>query len=307
MKRAGAEGLQVLNDQRVAHALAALGGAVVAGEHAQLRYWHNEDVLMGQVLLPEAAPSSTGSPAAIGPLAEMAYGQIFAALDRLDFGGLVRCWNYFPRINDAEEGLERYRHFNIGRQRAFERASRDQERRLPAACALGMDIPGSLCVDFVASRHAVRMVENPRQVSAYHYPPQYGPRSPSFSRAAVLALRGSVALFVSGTASIVGHQSAHVGDIVAQSSEVLRNLDAVCGEANRLAGASLFCAQRLLMNVYLRQADHRAQVQRVLQDAWGGELELVWLQADICRTDLLVEIEGFMLSDPTAARARRAD
>jgi hypothetical protein len=62
-------------------------------------------------------------------------------------------------------------------------------------------------------------------VSAYDYPRQYGPAAPSFSRA---ALTPDPLLLISGTASIVGHASVHLGDVTAQLEETLANL------ANRL-------------------------------------------------------------------------
>ncbi len=47
-------------------------------------------------------------------------------------------------------------------------------------------------------------------------------------------------LFISGTASIVGHRSLHIGDTAAQTRETLTNIEALLGEANRLAGGAHF-------------------------------------------------------------------
>lgn len=111
------------------------------------------------------------------------YADVFAALDAHSSAHhLLRLWNYVPGINDEGQELEHYRHFNVGRQRAFIDAGRSAFEGSPAACALGTKM-GPLSVFFLAGPKAPLSIENPRQVSAYRYPDQYGPRSP-FSRAA---------------------------------------------------------------------------------------------------------------------------
>ncbi len=97
---------------------------------------------------------------------------------------------------------------------------------MPAASALGFE-SGPLTICFFAAREAMPLaIENPRQVSAYKYPEDYGPRSPTFSRASAIELHGQTVLFISGTASIVGHQTMHAGDVVAQTQETIVNIKA---------------------------------------------------------------------------------
>ena len=62
-------------------------------------------------------------------------------------------------------------------------------------------------------------VENPRQVSAYRYPPTYGPRVADLLArgAGRTSAAATIALFISGTASIVGHETVHQGDVRAQT------------------------------------------------------------------------------------------
>ena len=135
-------------------------------------------------------------------------------------------------------------------------------------------------------------VENPRQVSAWRYPSQYGPRAPTFSRAALAYPKGQEALFVSGTASIVGHETLHAGDVAAQCRETVRNLECVVQEANRLARSRPpFALAGMTHRAYVRHARDADAVQRTLQPLLGGA-PLVCVQADICRSDLLVEVES---------------
>lgn len=202
---------------------------------------------------------------------------------------LVRAWNYFPRINEVES-IERYGQFCVGRYEAFERAGLDMTRDLPAGSAVGSR-QGDLVVVFIASKHRPRYVENPRQMSAFVYPRQYGPRSPSFARAALLDDERT--LFISGTASIVGHETVHVGKTTEQVDETLRNLDAVIanafGSGHSLASPEL--DRRL--RVYIRhESDHpiiSARLEKILPPE-----RIAYLHADICRSNLLVEIEAFV-------------
>jgi enamine deaminase RidA (YjgF/YER057c/UK114 family) len=135
-------------------------------------------------------------------------------------------------------------------------------------------------------------VENPRQVSAYHYPPQYGSHRPAFSRAALLTQGDRRTLFISGTASIVGHESLHVGDCAAQTRETLANIAALLEEANRVAAGTHFDRGALAYKAYVRRSADLPVVQRELTSVLGPDAQIVYLQADICRQDLLVEIEA---------------
>ncbi len=140
---------------------------------------------------------------------------------------LIRVWNYLPEINRETDGDERYRHFNTARQTAFRNSGRSTVGTVPAASALGSPAGSPISIYFLAARQPPRMIENPRQTSAYHYPPKFGVSSPIFSRACVLSESGGTNLFVSGTASIVGHETIHHGNVTAQTRETMLNIEAL--------------------------------------------------------------------------------
>jgi enamine deaminase RidA (YjgF/YER057c/UK114 family) len=215
---------------------------------------------------------------------------------------LLRVWNYLPDINRDCGGTERYRQFNTARQEALLASGRALAGSVPAASALGATSDSPLVVYFLAGRVAPVFVENPRQVSAYHYPRQYGTHSPVFSRAALLRQSESLTLFISGTASIVGHRSLHVGDTSAQTRETLTNIAALLSEANRLARGAHFDLDALAYKVYVRRPADLSVIQAQLASALGARAQIVYLQADICRRDLLVEIEATGIC-PLAAAA----
>lgn len=221
------------------------------------------------------------------------YLRLFALIDRAGFPHLLRVWHYLPRIHRDDEGMERYKRFSVSRHEAFLRSGRDIARDAPAASAVGRQ-PGATVIAFLAGKEPAQPVENPRQVSAYRYPGQYGPRGPTFARAALRTWTDAQQCFVSGTASIVGHESRHAGDPVAQGEETIRNLQALL----RTREDGDF--DELLFKVYLRPGTPDAMVVRQLHTAFGERSDVLLLEAEICRRELLLEIEamGLRLRSP---------
>lgn len=257
--------------------------------HGPIRYRHGETLLFGCLSLDESVPDDGRAPLQV--TTEAAYQKIFELLEARGYQTVLRFWNYFPAINRESHGMERYRQFNIGRQDAFLAHGRSVTDKVPAACALGSS-GGGLHVAFLATRLNVIGVENPRQLSAYHYPSQYGPRSPTFSRAGRVRLGGRDMLFISGTASIVGHQTLHHGDVAAQTRECLHNIAAIIAEANRQAPDAGFRLDRFAYTVYVRHPEDMATVRREMTQFIGTPVAAVFLQADVCRAELLVEVEA---------------
>ena len=258
------------------------------GHYKDINYRCNEAVIFGTVALAEA---DFFGDAPLRLATEAAYRQIGALLDSLNYPHVFRYWNYMADINGKQDNIERYQQFNYGRQNAFLAQGRAVVGNLPAACALGMPA-GRLSIAFLAGRVAPIAIENPRQLSAFSYPPIYGPRSPAFSRASLVSLTDREWLFISGTASIVGHSSLHSGDVLAQTRETIANIVAILAEANRLAQHTQFDLPDLQFNVYLRHAHDLAMVRAELALIVGSDISAVYLEADVCRQELLVEIEA---------------
>jgi chorismate lyase / 3-hydroxybenzoate synthase len=242
--------------------------------------------------LPGARDGAEGRSNALLRATETAYREIFEVLATTEHRYPIRIWNYLPDINREADGDERYRHFNSARQSAFLSSGRTTFGSVPAASALGSPAGSPISIYFLAARHPPVMIENPRQTSAYHYPPKFGIHSPVFSRACVLSGAAGTSLFVSGTASIVGHETIHQGDVVAQTRETLANIRALLDEANRVVGSARYSPDGLKLKVYVRQPGDLRAIEAVLTAALPESTCIVYLQADVCREDLLVEIEA---------------
>lgn len=234
-----------------------------------LEVWPSvDDVLFGSISVPGTEP--------IESLTRNVYARLIAHVREQGFPYFLRMWNHVGGINDYDAGRERYQLFCAGRHDAFVDAGYHHGADLPSASAVGMRGRG-LVTYFLASREPGVQIENPRQIAAYDYPPEYGPKSPSFSRATVW--RDTV--FVSGTSSVVGHKTVHGGDVDAQLEETLRNISAVLVRAG---GANVVAAK-----TYVRRAEDYPRIAARLREVFPANL---YLEADICRADLLLEIEA---------------
>jgi chorismate lyase / 3-hydroxybenzoate synthase len=224
---------------------------------------------------------------ALEEVVENAYLRIFDFIEQTGFMNPIRFWNYLTAINADERGMERYRRFNIGRHRAFSARLRDPIP--PVASGVGGH-QGTSVIYFLAARNAARPIENPRQVNAYEYPPIYGPSSPRFSRASIFSSTCTRTLFIAGTASIVGHETRHAGDLAGQIGETTENLRALIRAAGQADASS--DDDRWALKVYLHDPAYREPVGAALDATFGTVCQLLYLRGDICRSDLLIEIEA---------------
>jgi len=252
-----------------------------------------EDQLCAIVLSEPDDPEADAARAA-----EVLYRKLIRALGESRFGYPLRLWNYLPAINHGQGDHERYRRFCVGRGRALEAAGLN-DARMCAATAIGSDQsrsdqPVMQLVALVGAAPGIS-IENPRQVSAWNYPRRYGPRQPAFARATGIDLEnGRAGLLVSGTASVIGHATAHSGDSLAQTDEAASNLDALLGHAAGVMNRphlARFNADSLA-RVYVRHAEDWSAIEQRLRKRWP-DVKLCALRGDVCRGDLLVEIEAW--------------
>jgi chorismate lyase / 3-hydroxybenzoate synthase len=222
----------------------------------------------------------------------------------------VRFWNFVPGIHaDMGGGRDRYMVFNAGRYAAFEAWFGQAAlftRTVPTASAVGIGA-GGLAIYALGGRDAGQPVENPRQVPAYRYSSRYGPLPPCFARGTIVrglpAREGDAAaatLLVGGTASIVGEESLHDRDARQQALETFENLAELVAAARRqIAGAvtgsdaprAAFDAFTELRVYVVRDSD-APLLREMVTERFGRTARIEFAQADLCRRELLVEIEG---------------
>jgi chorismate lyase / 3-hydroxybenzoate synthase len=253
-------------------------GAVETGRSDGFGYARNGTLLFGQLSFGDGHADFVGA-------VQDAYTRLVAFCAAQGYPHLLRCWNYFGDIHAGAGDAERYRQFCVGRHRALA-TTQGFEQRLPAATVIGSRDEMAR-VYFFAAREAGLQVENPRQVPAFKYPRSYAPLPPSFSRALLKRWSSAEQLFVSGTASVVGHESHHPHNTAAQLKETLANLRALL----KAAGTETPWQPQGL-KAYLRHPEDLEVVRAALERELGRETPALYLQGDICRTDLSVEIEA---------------
>lgn len=213
-------------------------------------------------------------------------------LSSLSGNRLQRIWNYIPGINAEGNGLENYRAFNAGRQAAFITAhGPDFVPRLPAASALGTD-GGRMAICFLAGPGRTRHMENPEQVPAFEYPSEYGPTPPSFARGTTVGEEPRQSYYLSGTASIKGHASlgADFAEQAGLTFDNVRLMFARMGLPPGTQGA---------WKIFLRHRADLPAAQAALAAAFPEALpDAMFLEADICRAALLLEVEATFHSSP---------
>ena len=296
----GKSPLESTDPRHVPVALAQLGepsmvevwrcaGPIKTGSWDRLRFAQGEQLTMGHIALDlrESGDMREAS--------RLAYEILQTYLQQSPHQWPLKIWNYVPGINLGQGDEELYRQFCLGRADAVLIDPGDSPP-LPAATAIGADAEEpALQVYFLAAALPGLDVENPRQVSAWRYPRQYGPKSPLFSRGTILRLSGSQQFLISGTASVVGHQTHHENQVANQLSESLRNVNSLLEEGHRLTGDS---HARLdgdgMLKVYIRNPEDLDLIRKTLEAEAPAEIPRIFLRGDVCRENLLTEIDGIV-------------
>ena len=235
-----------------------------------------------------------------------AYLDIGEALSELPARHPVRFWNFVPEIHaPAGDGLNRYMVFNAGRFAAYlqwyGRVSAF-DRHVPTATGIGHDADDLVIHALAADRPGVHIM-NPRQRRPRRYSRGYGPFPPCFARATLLPSvdRAGVLVLIGGTAAVSGERSVYARDLHGQTEETLRNLARVVRGAAS-AYRELFgrapqsdpdpCRWVRSLRVYVADSGDARVVADLLARRFGHLPAIEFLRADVCRPELLVEIEG---------------
>lgn len=228
------------------------------------------------------------------------------------FQDVVRTWLYQGCITETVDGIERYRELNRARTDFF--AGIDFEHRpisvgrnghaiYPASTGIGTLCHGlvTACMALQTARKDVQLLalENPLQTPAFDYPREYSIKSPKFARAMAVRIGDQLTTWISGTASIVNSETVHQGDIEKQTEQTLTNIERLIDAQNfaRLGweGAGATFDDLAKLHVYVKHAEDYEKCRAVCERRLG-HLPAIYAQADVCRPDLLVEIEGVAFS-----------
>jgi chorismate lyase/3-hydroxybenzoate synthase len=266
-------------------------GAVEYHSTDNIAYAKNGSALFACLYLDQLEPGQNNQ--SLEQAAFTSYQHILELLEKEQYLNLLRTWNYFSDINKEQNGIERYQSFCVGRLKAFTNFPLISDKNFPAATVIGTH-KGRGVIYFIASKEPGLQIENPRQTSAYQYPAEYGPVSPSFSRSLLKRWDQAIQLYISGTASIVGHETQHKDQYMAQFDEIILNLQALIANVGQLQHFNAEFKNITPLKVYLRDPGYLNDVKSRLQEIVGDSHPVLYLHGDICRRNLLLEAEGIL-------------
>jgi enamine deaminase RidA (YjgF/YER057c/UK114 family) len=241
-------------------------------------------------------------PLAPGPAEEaaatIAAGEQALAREGFSFRDVARTWFYLRDI------LDWYDSFNAARNAAFRRmglTAPGGDGAIPASTGIeGRNARGSWCaLDLIAARArdgqrlGMRRLHSRKQSEATEY-------GSAFARGMALTLGDHLYLFVSGTASIDDHgMTVHVGDFEAQTRQTVDAIAALLEGA----GASLQDVRQA--TVFLKSPHDVRAFERIAERTGLDQVPPVTVVADICRDDLLVEIDATAVVPLPSVEERR--
>tara|TARA_R110002049_G_scaffold252264_1_gene426973 strand:+ start:106982 stop:107986 length:1005 start_codon:yes stop_codon:yes gene_type:complete len=265
------------------------GAVNSTGAHNEWKLFKNDQYLLACV------PQALIETLPIDQAAEKAYTEIFNQMHINDYPFLVRTWNFFSNItDDGYAGSNNYQQFCSGRARAYQQQPL-AEQVYPAATVIGTQQPG-LQIYFIAAKQAGIGIENSLQVSAFEYPAVYSQDPPLFSRALLHRNHSQEILFVSGTASITGHDTQYAGDINRQTEICLSNIEQLITTAvieKNMTPVTLRDFSQF--KIYIKNPNDADTVRTHIQQILGPSAPVYYLQGDMCRSDLSVEIEALAI------------
>lgn len=232
----------------------------------------------------------------------------------LGMNNIVRQWNYVEDIvgfTSPECGSKQnYQILNNIRHEFY--CKYDFANGFPAATGIGMAL-GAFVLDCIAIKEKTDLeitpIKNPVQVCAYDYSEKVligskteknFPRlSPKFERAKLFRSDKNYSLLISGTAAIHNEISLAKGDPAKQTEITLENIDKLIEVASGIIEKTGKIIDRIAypyLRVYIKNSTDYWAVKNICEKH-TKQIDPVYLIGDICRAELLVEIEGVISID----------
>jgi len=226
------------------------------------------------------------------------------AQEGLSIHHIIRQWNYIENIavvKGLENASQNYQDFNDVRAHYYDQGN--FQFGYPAATGIGQNT-GGVIISFIAlsesNKITISPIANPGQVDAHKYSEVVLEGSspvkctPKFERAKLVTINSSKYVYVSGTASILGEKTMHKGDVEKQTLTTIENIKRLFAKKNQdLLGLKFDVSdiQFSHLRVYVKHMEDIPVVEKICDRELNCKSSL-FLESDVCREDLLVEIEG---------------
>jgi enamine deaminase RidA (YjgF/YER057c/UK114 family) len=217
---------------------------------------------------------------------------------------IVRQWNYIGSIVGCRDGKQNYQEFNDARTVYYSGGS--WQHGYPAATGIGAEGEGIVvgCIAFKSASGAIYPIDNPLQVAAHVYSKrvlidddQNAMKStPKFERAKLIETAGGACCFVSGTAAIRGEESVDAHSARLQTIKTIENIEYLVSKENlERFGCKPYDLRCVQLQVFIKHKEDYEAVREEVEKAYP-HVSVLYSLADVCRSELLVEIEGILIS-----------
>ena len=207
---------------------------------------------------------------------EAAFEQMKAILDSegMSFNNIVRQWNYIGNILEGKNCLQNYEIFNEVRSEYYGKFR--TVKGYPASTGIGMKL-GGVTIDFCGVMTNEKLSQN--------------------ERALLLKDNFKSTLNISGTASIMGQDTIGIGDVEKQTQVTINNIIKLTGQKRieqNVTNTNTDWGKFILLRVYIKNQDDFSKVKMLCMKQFPG-VPAIFIESDICRDNLLVEIEAEFL------------
>lgn len=225
--------------------------------------------------------------------------------EEMPISSIVRQWNYIAQITCVQKEKQHYQEFNDARSHFYNQI--EWPTGYPAATGIGTE-SGGVVVDLFAVKSKGEKVklyplDNKLQVAAHAYSQNvlvgqedkaFKTRTtPKFERGKVVNSQNQALVYISGTAAIRGEGSLAETDIKKQTIITLENIEELISATNLMeAGVKSGEASKIKsLRIYLKTASYY-ELAKTVVDEMLPNIPAIYLLGDICRDNLLIEIEG---------------
>ena len=216
---------------------------------------------------------------------------------------IVRQWNYIGNITCHRNGRQNYQEFNDARSAYYQTVS--WTNGYPAATGIGASCEGIIvgCIAFKSDK-GIFPINNPLQIAAHAYSKNVLiddnagaiKSTPKFERAKLIEIGDSACCFVSGTAAIRGEQSMDMNSARSQTIQTIENIEHLVSKENLMRfGCKAYDLKLANLRIYIKNAEDYDQVRATVEELYP-QVPAIYTVADVCRDELLVEIEGILIS-----------
>ena len=282
---------------------------------ADIRFEEREGICYGiidnpteKMLFIEGIPASDFSES-VGEQSREVFEKLDSLLSEFGFGvdDIVRQWNYIGNIVSYRNGKQNYQEFNDARSHYY--AQGKWCNGYPAATGIGTSSEGIIVggIAFKKDGEAgagIYPIDNPLQVAAHIYSKRVlvddnlnaMKSTPKFERAKLIESQRGACCFVSGTAAIRGEESVDASSAKMQTIRTIENIQHLVSKENLLKfGCKAYDLKYANLYVYIKNREDYNDVRSVVEEAYP-QVATVYTVADVCRSELLVEIEGILIS-----------